>query len=681
MITVPEVTAEMSTLDTALALAARGWHVFPVDHPELAVCAGPHGSGQERAACRQRGKEPASVNFTMAATTEPKMITTWFAGAVRNIGINCGLSRLLVVDEDEPGALARYAAAHGVTVPPTFIVTTGRGQHRYFAAPEDVKVGNHRGALEPYHCDIRAGNAYVVAPGSLHATGVVYAVTDDREPVAAPPWLLAAIQERQAAASMTPNSTWTTITPAPGGLAAVPEVITNGTRHDVLMRYAASLRGRGAPQDEAEVLMRAAWLRCEQPSAAPYAWTEATALLADVYTRYPAGGRAALPGSIRGDQHGGDHGDQRGGGDPGDQHGGDPGDQHGGDPGSITEPPPGHELVEGRTWRPVDLAAVLEGHWQPPEPTVGRRADGRGLFYLGKAHTVVSETEAGKTWFAQSAALDEMHNDHHVLYVDFEDDQGTIAGRLLTLGAPREMIAARFHYVRPESPLGGVHLDDLDEVMRTYRPTLAVIDGITEAMTMHGMNPLDNVDVARFGRLLPRRLAAGGAAAVSLDHVVKDRETRGRYALGGVHKLNALDGAAYLLENRTPFGVGLTGRSTVKIAKDRPGQLRAHTLPSAGGLHWYGDLVLDSKDVDYAEVGVEPPHQRQDTFRPTVLMTKIAELLAEKGPLAQRVICDLVSGKTETKRAALSHLIADGYVSENTPHRLIMPYDPRSQTA
>ena len=101
----------------------------------------------------------------------------------------------------------------------------------------------------------------------------------------------------------------------------------------------------------------------------------------------------------------------------------------------------------------------------------------------------------------------------------------------------------------------------------------------------------------------------------SLDHVTKDREGRGRYAIGAVHKLNALDGGAYILENRHPFGVGRTGRSTVRVAKDRPGQLRRNALPSGNGLHWYGDLVLKSVDEDFAEVTIYP--------RPNVTMMMI----------------------------------------------------------
>jgi hypothetical protein len=59
-------------------------------------------------------------------------------------------------------------------------------------------------------------------------------------------------------------------------------------------------------------------------------------------------------------------------------------------------------------------------------------------------------------------------------------------------------------------------------------------------MSLHKLKSLDNDDLATFGRLVSRPIAATGAAAVNLDHQPKATDNRGRYALGGVHKLNGL---------------------------------------------------------------------------------------------------------------------------------------------
>lgn len=332
-----------------------------------------------------------------------------------------------------------------------------------------------------------------------------------------------------------------------------------------------------------------------------------------------------------------------------------------------------------RVWAPVDLAAVLDGTWRAPEPTVGRRSDGVGLFYPSKVHTVSSESEAGKTWFALSAVTDELSAGNHVVYLDFEDDEGGIVGRLLAMQNNPEVIRSRLHYLRPTEPLGnGIHLDDLRATVTESAATLAVIDGITEAMTLHGLNPIDNKDVATFGRILPRRIANLGPAVACLDHVTKSTEGRGRYAIGAVHKLNGLDGAAYILESRTPFGIGLDGKSTVRIAKDRPGQLRRHGLPR-GGMVWYGDLSIVSHDERFAEVEVKAPAARQpEPFRPTHLMAKVAASLDEHGELSGRQLQTLVGGKAATLRDALALLQIEGYVSNKSPHSLLKPYTPET---
>jgi hypothetical protein len=78
--------------------------------------------------CDQRGKHP-TVQVTVAADINPKMIDMWWAGPPRNIGINCGKSKLVVVDEDQFGAFKRYADEHQVQIPPTMVVATAKGRH------------------------------------------------------------------------------------------------------------------------------------------------------------------------------------------------------------------------------------------------------------------------------------------------------------------------------------------------------------------------------------------------------------------------------------------------------------------------------------------------------------------------------------------------------------------------
>jgi hypothetical protein len=170
-------------------------------------------------------------------------------------------------------------------------------------------------------------------------------------------------------------------------------------------------------------------------------------------------------------------------------------------------------------------------------------------------------------------------------------------------------------------------------------------------------------------------LTASGVAQVSFDHVTKDREGRGRYAIGGVHKLNIVSGAGYTLENRQPFGIGVTGRSTLKIAKDRPGQLRRNAIDK-----WYGDLVLPSNADGSAEVSIESPQERLaereagPAFRPTNLMEKISRYLEGEPADSQNQILNDVPGKRDGKIAALKILKEEGYVTTAKPYESLKPY-------
>ncbi|MGI5325524.1 AAA family ATPase [Actinomadura nitritigenes] len=338
---------------------------------------------------------------------------------------------------------------------------------------------------------------------------------------------------------------------------------------------------------------------------------------------------------------------------------------------------------ERRTWAPIDLSDVLEGRYQAPAPTVGARDDGVGLFYPGRMHSVAAESEAGKTWLMLAACRTEMEAGNGAVYLDFEDDEGGIVGRLLALGTAPDLIRKYFAYIRPEVPINfGGNRSDLDQALGDLRPTLVTIDGVTEGMVMHALNPLDNADVATFGRLLVRPVADSGAAVVTLDHVVKNSESRGRYAIGAVHKLNGLNGAAYNLENRNPFGVGVTGQSGLFITKDRPGQLRKHAQNAATG-KWFADLVGESLDTSEMDVVIKAPMDPAQ-FRPTVLMERVAEYLTQYPGASVRQIQDNVKGRSEKIRDAVRWLVKDEYVSvephgQSFRHTLIKPYaDPAS---
>lgn len=324
----------------------------------------------------------------------------------------------------------------------------------------------------------------------------------------------------------------------------------------------------------------------------------------------------------------------------------------------------------GTTWTPVDLHAVLDGDG-PPEPTMLARDDGHHLLYAGRVHAFNAESESGKSWLACMAAAERIAEGEHVLYLDFEDHASGIVGRLRALGVDAESIVAHLHYVRPDDPIDAVATAALERILVDHRPTLAVVDGVTEVMVQNGWSINDNDDAARFLLALPRRIARHGCAVVLIDHVPKDKESRGRYGIGAQHKLAGVDGAVYRLEVTKPFGIGRTGTSTITVAKDRPGHVRGYAL----GGEKVATMEVASLEGGDVLLHLQAPEDHGELrVRPTSLMEKVSDAIGALNaagikPTRNGVLAD-VAGKKKFVAEALRLLIAEGHVAtEPGPNR------------
>mgnify|MGYP007071600386 CR=1 FL=1 len=357
------------------------------------------------------------------------------------------------------------------------------------------------------------------------------------------------------------------------------------------------------------------------------------------------------------------------------------------EPDAEVDPAAGLEEGDEHTsWWPVDLGPLFDGTAETVEPTLFRRDDGQPILYHGKAHAFNGEPESGKSWAALLACVQAVNDGEDVLYIDFEDTAPTVVSRLLNLGAKPESIMARFTYMSPSDPLwwhdkvtaAGLEFHALlDE--RTF--TLAIIDGVTEAMVLHGLDINSNNDVATFYKILPRRIQAKGSATVQIDHVPKSKEGRGRGGIGGQHKLAGID-VSFVFEVTAPFGIGRSGVARVSIEKDRPGQLRQH----ASGRR-LADLHLTS-DVNTGLVAeLKAPDtlvQKTDHWQPTLVMHSVAEYVADCNANglhpSQNTIEQGVNGKAETIRKAISELVRIGCVGRGIDgrraheHTLIQEY-------
>lgn len=164
--------------DCAVALARRGFHVFPIAAGKKAP--------------------PRFKDWQQWATRDKHKIQShWRDNPEDNIGIFTGRfasngHACLVADIDnKPGkngnASVKKLTAEGCTLPPTLTVLTPTGGwHKVYVTEHPVKQGVN---VLADSVDIRSAGGYIVGPGST-IDGRAYEITDDREPAPAPAWIV-----------------------------------------------------------------------------------------------------------------------------------------------------------------------------------------------------------------------------------------------------------------------------------------------------------------------------------------------------------------------------------------------------------------------------------------------------------------------------------------------------------
>ncbi|MDQ0424291.1 AAA family ATPase [Cellulomonas iranensis] len=331
------------------------------------------------------------------------------------------------------------------------------------------------------------------------------------------------------------------------------------------------------------------------------------------------------------------------------------------------------------SWQPADLAdtvaGLLGGTIARPAPTIGYVTNGLALFYPGKVNGIAGESGSGKSWTALLVCAQQITDGEHSLYIDFEDDAASIVARLLDMGAAPEAIVARFHYVHPHERFDVVATEAVAALLDTHHPTVAVIDSTGEALSLDGLRPNEDDDVARWFRNLPAGMAARGPAVIVLDHVTKADDS-GLWPIGSQRKRAAISGAQYMQRAGRPFAKGHPGEAVLICAKDRHGTYRINQRVARLTVDPDGDQVTVQL------VTADNPTADAAGFRPTTLMKRVSDALAAAPePLTTRAIRERVNGKSTAIAAATDALIREGNVTTApgprgaTLHHLHHPYD------
>jgi hypothetical protein len=327
----------------------------------------------------------------------------------------------------------------------------------------------------------------------------------------------------------------------------------------------------------------------------------------------------------------------------------------------------------------ADLATLLETDLQPEQPQLFTRADGQCLLYPGKIHMLVAESTAGKSWVACMAVVEVLAFGGSAIYLDYEDTPGGITDRLRALGASPKALGdtSRFRYLRA-GRWGVREAAEFAEALADMNPDLVVVDAMAGALVSNGLSEDVMSDVETWANMVARPITATGAALFVLDHVVKDPEQRGRYARGTGRKLEIVDGVSYSLRIASSFSRHKAGQLRMVVSKDRPG--------GVGSIGEVAAVISIEPHADGKRVvfRVEPKSDDitpTDTWKPTILMGQVAELLEKSvAPLTATAVKSMLSGsKASLVSSAIQRLIAEGFVRESSSGRskhlvLLRPY-------
>lgn len=176
--------------------------------------------------CSSPGKHPISSlvpHGVKDSTTDLKTIRRWHREHPE-MNYAVATDGLAVIDCDSKEALREFRS--GYNPPPTLTVKTARGFHFYYRGEMPARNGAQ------IKLDIKSGpGCYVVGSSAVHASGVIYALWEDK-PIADLPENIADMTERcddQIEA---------------GGGGPIPV----GLRNDTLTKFAGYLQGKGVPQ-------------------------------------------------------------------------------------------------------------------------------------------------------------------------------------------------------------------------------------------------------------------------------------------------------------------------------------------------------------------------------------------------------------------------------------------------
>lgn len=241
----------------------------------------------------------------------------------------------------------------------------------------------------------------------------------------------------------------------------------------------------------------------------------------------------------------------------------------------------------------ADLRAIAAGTAEPgPVPAILSRTDDVALFYPRTLNGLFGEPEGGKTWVALAAVAEVINRGGSAAYLDVDGNgAASICSRLGLLGADWHAAVHSSRLVVSDRIEDKATLELFVEAMVLVHPDLVVIDALGDALPLFGAKTESNDEVTVFLNVLAK-IAYAGSAVVTIDHVTKNQDTRGGYAIGAQSKKARMDGAYMTVSAKDGFARGRGGSCYINKAKDRHGHVAAQSTPRPAEL--WGTFYLEA---------------------------------------------------------------------------------------
>ncbi len=302
------------------------------------------------------------------------------------------------------------------------------------------------------------------------------------------------------------------------------------------------------------------------------------------------------------------------------------------------------------SWRPQNLNDLPD---QPPTPP---ELGNTHLVYPGKRHVFSGPPESAKTLAAYCILIQVVRHGGTGILIDFEMGGYDARQRLRELGATAQEIS-QIAYVEPDER---ANVDRIAALI-SLQPDLVVIDAAAGIYSLEGLDDNKRGDVEKISNLYIRAFWRAEIATILLDHVVKDAEGRGKYAIGSERKLGGADvHLGFEVVGKQAISRGGKGHYKITTHKDRGGYLKRGHL---------ADLNLDSHpDTHAIEWAFSEPVVTTDSKghkRFTINMERISRLLeTTTTPLGVGEVKRELGGKSEYVSKAITSLVDEDYVRQ-----------------